>query len=81
MCAGHHSLARLWIVIAGMGELTLNERSVSFVKQEFVNIPPDTESLLKNTDAVPLVIIEIQSGPCLDEDDVVSSEANYGRNG
>ena len=78
---GHHSLARLWIVIAGMGELTLNERSVSFVKQEFVNIPPDTESLLKNTDAVPLVIIEIQSGPCLDEDDVVSSEANYGRNG
>lgn len=42
-------------------------------------IPLGAVRRLANTDAIPLEIIEVPSGSCLDEDDVVRFEDTYGR--
>ncbi len=44
-------------------------------------IPIGEVRRLENDTAEPLYLIEVQSGACLGEDDIVRLEDNYGRQG
>ena len=48
-------------------------------KGESVYIPKGVIHRLENVKSKPLVIIEIQTGTYLEEDDIVRYEDNYGR--
>ena len=51
-----------------------------YTENQSTYIPLGTVHRLKNPGSIPLVIIEIQSGAYLGEDDIVRFEDAYGRN-
>lgn len=62
-----------------IAEVMHGDRCFCLYENEFTYIPVGHTHRLRNPGAEPLEIIEIQSGACLGEDDVVRLEDAYGR--
>ncbi len=77
----HHHRAEHWVVVEGTAEITVNGETALYTENESVYIPLGAKHRLKNPGIVPLVVIEIQSGSYLGEDDIVRFDDKYGRNG
>jgi len=75
----HHHRSEHWVVIAGTAEVQLGERVFLLAENQSVDIPKTTEHRLSNPGKVLVEIIEIQSGPYLEEDDIVRYDDVYGR--
>jgi len=75
----HHHRAEHWIVVSGTAEVTKGEETFLLSENQSVFIPLGVKHRLKNTGAIPLRIIEVQSGSYLGEDDIVRFEDVYGR--
>lgn len=75
----HHHRAEHWVVVSGTAEITNGESVGLFVENQSTYIPAGTTHRLKNPGIIPLVLIEIQSGSYLGEDDIVRFEDFYGR--
>ena len=67
------------MVVAGTAEITVGDEVRLYHEDQSTYIPLGTVHRLKNPGIIPLVIIEIQSGPYLGEDDIVRLEDSYGR--
>jgi mannose-1-phosphate guanylyltransferase len=75
----HHHRSEHWIVVRGMAEVT-REGEVFFVNSnESTFIKAGTRHRVANPGKVELVLIEVQSGDYLGEDDIVRFEDAYGR--
>ncbi len=59
-------------------KLKLKEKSLK-KKNQSTYIPSGTKHRLSNPDNKPLIVIEVQSGYYLGEDDIIRYEDNYGR--
>jgi mannose-1-phosphate guanylyltransferase/mannose-6-phosphate isomerase len=77
----HHHRAEHWIVVRGTAHVTRGEDTFIVTENESTYIPLGTKHRLENRGAIPLEIIEVQSGSYLGEDDIVRFEDNYGRQG
>lgn len=75
----HHHRAEHWVVVSGVAQVTRGEEVFELKENESTFIPLGAKHRLANTTTEPLVIIEIQSGDYLGEDDIVRFEDNYGR--
>ena len=75
----HYHRAEHWVVVSGTAEITNGESVAILTENQSTYIPVGTIHRLKNPGKVPLVIIEIQSGAYLEEDDIVRFEDQYGR--
>lgn len=75
----HHHRSEHWIVVSGIAKVTNGERSYLLNNNESTYIPAGNQHRLKNPGLVKLVMIEVQSGEYLGEDDIVRFEDNYGR--
>lgn len=75
----HHHRAEHWVVVSGTAEITNGEETRLFTENQSTYIPVGTRHRLKNPGIIPLVLIEIQSGPYLGEDDIVRFADVYGR--
>ncbi len=75
----HHHRAEHWIVVSGTAEVTVGEQVVLLSENQSTYIPLGTVHRLVNPGAIPLEIIEVQSGSYLGEDDIVRFQDNYGR--
>ena len=75
----HHHRAEHWIVVKGTAEVTCGERVILLTENQSTYIPLGEIHRLKNPGAIPLEIIEVQSGSYLGEDDIVRFEDTYGR--
>lgn len=75
----HHHRAEHWVVVSGTAEITNGESVGIYTENQSTYIPPGTKHRLRNPGALPLVIIEIQSGSYLGEDDIVRFSDDYGR--
>ena len=75
----HHHRAEHWVVVSGTAEITNGEETRLFTENQSTYIPVGTRHRLKNPGIIPLVLIEIQSGPDLGEDDIVRFADVYGR--
>lgn len=75
----HHHRAEHWVVVSGTAEITNGEETRLFTENQSTYIPVGTRHRLKNPGIIPLVLIEIQSGPYLGEDDIVRFADMYGR--
>ncbi len=75
----HYHRAEHWVVVSGTAEITNGENVQLFTENQSTYIPLGTIHRLKNPGSIPLVIIEIQSGSYLGEDDIVRLEDHYGR--
>lgn len=75
----HHHRSEHWVVIRGAAQVLVGEKEVLLVENQSVDIPKATKHRLHNPGKVTVEIIEIQSGPYLEEDDIVRYEDVYGR--
>ena len=75
----HHHRSEHWIVVVGMAKVTNGENEILVNTNESTYIPAGHKHRLENVGVVPLVMIEVQSGEYLGEDDIVRFEDQYGR--
>jgi len=75
----HHHRSEHWIVVCGMARVVNGERDVLVNTNESTFIPAGHRHRLENPGLIDLVMIEVQSGEYLGEDDIVRFEDNYGR--
>lgn len=75
----HYHRSEHWIVISGTAEVTIGASQHRVYENESVFVPQTAKHRLENTGITPLVIIEVQNGSYLGEDDIVRFEDIYGR--
>lgn len=75
----HYHRAEHWVIVSGTAEITNGNTVKIFAENQSTYIPLGTVHRLKNPGHIPLIIIEIQSGAYLEEDDILRLEDEYGR--
>ena len=75
----HHHRSEHWIVVAGMAKVINGEREIFVATNESTYIPAGHKHRLENPGVIDLVIIEVQSGEYLGEDDIIRFQDDYGR--
>ncbi|MDR9485541.1 MAG: mannose-1-phosphate guanylyltransferase/mannose-6-phosphate isomerase [Sediminimonas sp.] len=75
----HHHRAEHWIVVAGTARVTIGDQVQLVTENESVFIPLGTRHRLENPGKLPMVLIEVQTGSYLGEDDVIRHEDAYAR--
>lgn len=75
----HHKRAEHWIVVSGVAEVTCDDKVFDLHENQSTYIPLGSVHRLRNNGAVPVELIEVQSGAYLGEDDIVRLEDVYGR--
>lgn len=75
----HHHRAEHWVVVRGTAEVTCGDKVMLLTENQSTYIPLGEVHRLANPGAIPLEIIEVQSGSYLGEDDIVRFEDTYGR--
>lgn len=75
----HHRRSEHWTVVAGTAKITVGEEERLLERNESVGIPVETKHRLENPAREDLVLIEVQCGDYLGEDDIVRFEDVYGR--
>jgi mannose-1-phosphate guanylyltransferase/mannose-6-phosphate isomerase len=77
----HHHRAEHWIVVSGTARVTKGDEVFLLGENESTYIPLGVRHRLENPGAIPLDLIEVQSGSYLGEDDIVRFEDRYNRVG
>ncbi len=75
----HHHRSEHWVVVGGMAEVTCEDRVFFVDTNESTYIKAGHRHRVANRGIMPLVIIEVQSGDYLGEDDIVRFDDIYGR--
>lgn len=75
----HHHRSEHWVVVDGTAQVCVDGEEKIMVENQSIDIPKTSMHWLANPGKVPLEIIEIQSGPYLEEDDIVRFDDIYGR--
>jgi mannose-1-phosphate guanylyltransferase/mannose-6-phosphate isomerase len=75
----HHHRAEHWVVVQGTARVTRGDDQVLLHENQSTYIPLGVRHRLENPGKLPLVLIEVQSGPYLGEDDIVRFDDTYGR--
>jgi mannose-6-phosphate isomerase-like protein (cupin superfamily) len=68
-----------WTVVQGEALITLNDVELRRASGEAIDIPCEAWHRLANPGTSDLVVIEVQCGDYLGEDDIVRRQDNYGR--
>tara|TARA_Y100000589_G_scaffold332255_2_gene390847 strand:- start:1996 stop:3435 length:1440 start_codon:yes stop_codon:yes gene_type:complete len=75
----HHHRSEHWIVVNGTAKVELDSKSTILSENESIYIPLGSKHRLFNPGKIPLILIEVQSGSYVGEDDIVRFEDKYGR--
>jgi mannose-1-phosphate guanylyltransferase/mannose-6-phosphate isomerase len=75
----HHKRAEHWVVVSGKAKVTRGDDTIVLSENESTYIPVGTRHRLENVGAMPLHLIEVQSGSYLGEDDIERIEDDYKR--
>lgn len=75
----HQHRSEHWIVVSGTAAVRNGECEMTVATNESTFIPARNKHRLSNPGTMPLVIIEVQSGAYLGEDDIVRHDDQYGR--
>ncbi len=75
----HRHRSEHWVVVSGAAQITNGERELLINANESTYIPAGHKHRLTNPGIIDLVIIEVQSGEYLGEDDIVRFDDLYDR--
>lgn len=70
----HYHRSEHWTVISGTGKIIINDRESIFTENQSTYIPMGVKHKLSNPGKIPLIIIEVQSGKYINDDDIVVFE-------
>ncbi len=75
----HKYRSEHWVVVSGEAKIEINDKIFNLSVNKSTYIPVGSKHRLSNPGSKPLILIEIQSGSYLGEDDIIRYEDNYGR--
>ena len=75
----HHHRSEHWIVVEGTARVTVDENVQLLTENQSVYIPLGAVHRMENPGKVAMVLIEVQTGVYLGEDDIVRYEDIYAR--
>ena len=75
----HHHRTEHWIVVTGTAEVEIDSEKHIIGENKSIYIPLGSQHRLSNPGKIPLILIEVQSGAYLKEDDIVRIKDKYGR--
>lgn len=67
----HYHRSEHWTVISGTGKIIINDRESIFTENQSTYIPMGVKHKLSNPGKIPLIIIEVQSGKYINDNDIV----------
>lgn len=70
----HYHRSEHWTVISGTGKTIINDKESIFTENQSTYIPMGVKHKLSNPGKIPLIIIEVQSGKYINDDDIVVFE-------
>ena len=75
----HNHRTEHWVVVSGKALIEINGEKKLLNKNESAYIPLGSKHRLSNPGNSPLILIEVQSGDYLGEDDIIRFQDKYGR--
>ena len=75
----HHHRSEHWIVVEGTAKVTVDDEVTLVSENQSVYIPLGARHRMENPGKVPMVLIEVQTGSYLGEDDIIRYEDVYAR--
>ena len=70
----HYHRSEHWTVISGTGKIMIDDKESIFTENQSTYIPMGVKHKLSNPGKIPLVIIEVQSGKYINDDDIIVLE-------
>jgi mannose-6-phosphate isomerase-like protein (cupin superfamily) len=75
----HHGRSESWTIAAGTGTVTNGDQQLTMTTGDSTYIAATAVHRIENLSCEALVLIEVQMGENLDEEDIVRIEDSYGR--
>ena len=75
----HHHRSEHWIVVSGTAKVICGDRELMLTSNQSTYVPQCTNHRLENPGVIDLVLIEVQNGEYLGEDDIVRFQDDYAR--
>jgi mannose-6-phosphate isomerase len=75
----HHHRSEHWIVVAGTAKVECGDATIVLGSNQSTYVPQCTTHRLENPGVIPLILIEVQNGEYLGEDDIVRFQDDYSR--
>jgi len=75
----HHHRSEHWVIVKGRAKVEVESKTEYLNENQSVYIPLGAKHRLTNPGKIPLILIEVQSGSYVGEDDIVRFEDKYGR--
>lgn len=75
----HHHRSEHWIVVAGTAHVECGDKTELLTPNQSTYVPACTNHRLQNPGVVPLILIEVQNGEYLGEDDIIRFQDDYAR--
>ena len=75
----HKHRSEHWIVVEGTASVTINNETRLIAEGESVYVPLGAVHRMENPGKLPMVLIEVQTGAYLGEDDIIRYEDAYDR--
>lgn len=75
----HHHRSEHWVVVSGTASVQRDDESLKVLTNQSIYISAGQRHRVENAGTEPLVMIEVQSGSYLGEDDIVRYSDVYGR--
>ena len=75
----HHHRSEHWIVVSGTAKVTCGDEEKILSSNQSTYVPQCTSHRLENPGVIKLVLIEVQNGQYLGEDDIIRFSDDYSR--
>ncbi|MDO5611741.1 MAG: mannose-1-phosphate guanylyltransferase/mannose-6-phosphate isomerase [Paracoccus sp. (in: a-proteobacteria)] len=76
----HVHRAEHWVVVSGTARVTVDDKVTLVTENQSIYVPLGSVHRMENPGKVPMVLIEVQTGAYLGEDDIIRYEDVYARN-
>ncbi len=75
----HHHRSEHWIVVSGTAKVICGDNEQLLYGNQSTYVPQGHTHRLENPGVIPLVLIEVQNGEYLGEDDIIRFQDDYAR--
>lgn len=75
----HHHRSEHWVVVQGTAKVTVDDMTTLVTENQSIYIPLGAVHRMENPGKLPIILIEVQTGPYLGEDDIIRYEDIYER--
>lgn len=76
----HYHRSEHWVVVSGTAKVIFNGHEELLVQKQSTYVPMNTAHRVENPGVIPLVMIEVQNGEYLGEDDIIRFDDDHEAN-